>query len=156
MSTSPVKLSYTIPRRSDSAFQRVFSPTRPVIRLSARINLALQSSTLSSNSYFSFKVLLKLDCFASSLSTTAFNSACLISSLALITAASASATFNYSCLGFTILLILKYFSIANTHLAIFPAGSDTLVIFSIVKSSWVMSGWILSISSWVISSLGYS
>lgn len=135
MSTSPVKLSYTIPRRSDSAFQRVFSPPRPVIRLSARINLALQSSTLSSNSYFSFKVLLKLDCFASSLSTTAFNSACLISSLALITAASASAIFNYSCLGFTILLILKYFSIANTHLAIFPAGSDTLVIFSIVKSS---------------------
>jgi hypothetical protein len=103
------------------------------------MSLALQSSTLSSNSYFSFNVLLKLACFASSLSTTAFNSAYLISNLALTVAASASATFNYSCLGFTILLMLKYFSIANTHLAMFPAGSETFVIFSIVKSSWVMS-----------------
>ena len=140
MSTSPVKLSYTIARRSDSAFQRVFSPPRPVMRLSARINLALQSSTLSSNSYFSFNVLLKLACFAESLSTTAFNSACFISNLALTVEASASATFNYSCLGFTILFILKYFSIAKTHLAMFPAGSETFVIFSIVKSSCVISG----------------
>jgi hypothetical protein len=55
------------------------------------MSLALQSSTLSSNSYFSFNVLLKLACFASSLSTTAFNSAYLISNLALTVAASASA-----------------------------------------------------------------
>lgn len=140
MSTSPVKLSYTTARRSDSAFQRVFSPPRPVMRLSARINLALQSSTLSSNSYFSFYVFLKLACFAESLSTTAFNSACFISNLALTAAASASAIFNYSCLGFTILFILKYFSIANTHLQRFPAGSETFPIFSTVKSSCVISG----------------
>ena len=63
-----------------------------------------------------------------------------MSSLALTVAASPSATANYACLGFTILFILKNFSIANTHLAMFPAGSETLVIFSTVKSSWVTSG----------------
>ncbi len=45
ISTSPVKLTYTIDKFSDSAFHLVFSPPRPFIKLFAFINLASQSAT---------------------------------------------------------------------------------------------------------------
>ena len=154
MRMSPVMLSNTLPRATDTSAHRSFSPPSPPIRASARMSFFSHSSDCCSRSSLRATVSLNVACNVASLSSTSLSAAFLASRSAETSLNSASASASLARLGATSLATRSYTSMAHTHEHNPCAALDAFLITSGSKSGlvvyrrifWITAGGMLSLS----------
>mmetsp|Transcript_36702 Transcript_36702/g.92764 ORF Transcript_36702/g.92764 Transcript_36702/m.92764 type:complete len:309 (-) Transcript_36702:649-1575(-) len=135
-STSPVRVWYSLPRRSAAAVQRVFSPPSPVMSFCARSSLTPHMCTCWLRLSLLFFLAVRSSSSACSLSSTSFSAACFSASAPITTASSFSAPASLIFLGSTTLTTRSYASMARTQQQRPYAALDTLRILLGSKSGF--------------------